>query len=93
MSEILALLAILMDMESHPIELKVKIAKPPPMTDSEICKGRYIENQMEFGDLLFRGVIGEPYVSFSGLIYSYNDKQEIIYTKINPVFLPPYTAR
>lgn len=89
----LALLSMLYAFEGQSDEIKTRIPKPPVLSDGEIKKGKLIENQLEFGDMLFRGVIGEPTVSISGLCYSYNEKKEIFYTEVIVAMLPPWLTQ
>lgn len=84
------LLAILFAvLGQEPLVVTPQIKKPPVLPDSEIRKGKWTE-PLEFGDLLFRGVIGEPVVSASGLIYSYNNKSGLVFTEIDLGLLKQY---
>ena len=57
------------------------------LSDLEIKKGRFVENQLEFGDLLFRSLVVNPKMTMSGLIYGHTEEGALVYTKVDPIFL------
>lgn len=53
------------------------------LSDAEIKKGHKV-HPMDFGDLLFRGVVDNPMWTDSGLIYARDGDGKLFYTEISP---------
>jgi hypothetical protein len=51
------------------------------LSDSEIRKGKEL-HPLEFGNLLFEGMIFNPITTELGLIYAYTSNKELFWTKI-----------